>query len=624
MVGTSIQSPNPSETELGLSRTLAEIYAQLVSRQPIMRAVIDKLGLKMSPEQLADMVKTNVVPSAQLLEITVLDVNPERARLLADAIANELILQSPTGPQGKKEREAFIQSQLGNLQAKIQNLDQQVQELEDSVQKMTSAAEISEAQSSLGELERLRTSYQSNYAQLLASLSDSSVNRLAIVEPATEPTYPISPNVKLNVAVAALAGLVLAAGAIVLLEFFNDTLTWRSGETQSVLEMPVLGALSKVSDGAGKIVVSESPWSPDANALRHVRDSIFLTPQGQTLSTLLISSSLPGEGKSFVAANLAAVIALPKPSIADINSTPGSSVILVDADLRKPALHEIFDMPNLLGLTDVLAAPEAAAETVLEKALRPVNGDNLLLLPAGRTPLDPGSLLNSPRFRQVLSLLKARASLIILDSAPLLAAIETKAIANVVDGTILVVFDGQTTARAIRRATDYFRGMGKNNLLGLVFNRVNLPHSYGYYSYYSMYTPAQQQLTKSQQKPSLLGKILPFMKPQQKGTSTLKLAEAADYLGVSQDTARRWCEQGRILATKRSRRWSVCLEDLNEFIADYRDVSANREVSLLNSPVRERDIAQPKGGSSDWLEEPESKSGGVLSVLESETTYSDS
>jgi len=579
MVGTSIQSPNPNATEFGLSQTLAEIYAQLVRRQPIMQAVIDKLGLKMSPEQLASMIRTNVVSSAQLLEITVMDVNPQRARLLVDAIANELILQSPTGPQGIREREAFIQSQLGNLQIKIQNLDQQVKDLEDSIQEMTSAAEISEAQSRLGELERLRTSYQGNYAQLLSSLSDSSINRLTIVEPAMEPTYPIAPDVKMNVIVAAVAGLVLAVIAIILLEFFNDTLSWQSSETQSVLGVPVLGALSKVHNGASKIVAYESPWSPEANALRHVRDSIFLASKGQGLSTLLITSSLPGEGKSFLAANLATVITLPQPSAADAVSTPSSCVILIDADLRKPALHEMFDMPNLLGLTDVLAAPEDAVETVLEKALRPVNGANLLLLPAGRTPLDPGFLLNSPKFPQMLSLLKTHANLIIIDSAPLLAAIETRAIADAVDGTVLVAWDGQVTTGAIRRATHYFQSRKGNSLLGMVFNHVNLPHNYDYYAYYSRYAPTRPQLGELQQKPSLLGKILPFTRSHQNKTPNLTVAESADYLGVSRDTVRRWCEQGRLQAKRKRGRWSVLQEDLEKFVADYQHDGGSKKQS---------------------------------------------
>ncbi len=169
----------------------------------------------------------------------------------------------------------------------------------------------------------------------------------------------------------------------------------------------------------------------------------------------------------------------------------------------------------------------------------------------------------------MLSLLKAHANLIIIDSAPLLAAIETRAIANAVDGTVLVALDGQITARAMRRVAGYFQGKEAAKLLGLVFNRVNLPRSYGYYSYYSRSTSTQQQLGGSQQKPSLVGKILPFTRPQQKKALNLTLAETADYLGVSQDTARRWCEQGRIQAKKRHGRWSVPQEDLDKFVAGY-------------------------------------------------------
>jgi excisionase family DNA binding protein len=169
----------------------------------------------------------------------------------------------------------------------------------------------------------------------------------------------------------------------------------------------------------------------------------------------------------------------------------------------------------------------------------------------------------------VLSLLKARANFVIIDSAPLLAAIETRAIANAVDGTVLVALDGQITTRAIRRAKHYFEGRGDNGLLGLVFNRVDSPRSYGYYSYYSRYMPAQLQPERSQQKTSLLGKIFPFTRPQQGKTPTLTLAETADYLGVSQDMARRWCEQGRIQAKKRRGHWSVPQQDLDRFVADY-------------------------------------------------------
>jgi len=158
-------------------------------------------------------------------------------------------------------------------------------------------------------LEQLRGDYQNNYNQFLSNVSEASPNRLAIFEPATEPTVPVSPNVKMNVAIAAAAGLVLALGTIILLEFFSDTLVWNPGETSSVLGLPVLGAIGKVDKHSNPLLIKSDEGSSNLDALRTLRSTIMLAAEGNSLSTLLITSSLPGEGKSFLSANLAAIIA---------------------------------------------------------------------------------------------------------------------------------------------------------------------------------------------------------------------------------------------------------------------------------------------------------------------------
>jgi excisionase family DNA binding protein len=192
--------------------------------------------------------------------------------------------------------------------------------------------------------------------------------------------------------------------------------------------------------------------------------------------------------------------------------------------------------------------------------------------------------LNSPLFTKVLYHLKTQADLIVIDSAPVLLAIETKAIANVVDGALLVVSDGQTRGKEMKKAVDYFQGRHTNNLLGLVFNRVKLPRSY---DYYSSYTYGVKPLLDEKPKRQAFGlaNIWPFSRPQQQQTTTLNLDEVADYLGVGEDTARRWCEQGRIPATKTGRRWSVRLADLNEFVAIYQrgDTATEAGVELVSA-----------------------------------------
>jgi capsular polysaccharide biosynthesis protein len=205
MVGASIiENTNPNERDLGLSRTLAEVYAELTKRKPITQAVIDRLGLEMTSDQLVSMIQTSVIYNAQLLEIIVIDVHPRRAQLLANTIGEELILQSPTGSGNQQEQDKFIRDQLAELQIKIEDANIRIKEVEDNLTTLTSAVEIAEAQSKLTELEKLKQDYQANYTQFLSNLSESSINRLAIFEPAVEPTFPVGPNVRINVLVAAV------------------------------------------------------------------------------------------------------------------------------------------------------------------------------------------------------------------------------------------------------------------------------------------------------------------------------------------------------------------------------------------------------------------------------------
>ncbi len=587
MVGSNIiENPNPNLQEMGSINTLASVYGELAKRKLVTQAVIDKLGLQMSSEQLAEMIQTSVIAKAQLLEIFVLDINPQRAQMIANAVAEELIFQSPTGSGKQQERDQFIQAQLADLQVKIENTNNKIKELEDTLGGLTSAVEIAEAQSKLAELEKLKGDYQDSYNKFLGNISNEAINRLAVFEPAAEPTTPVSPDIKMNVLLAAVAGMVLAVSAIVLLEFFNDILVWQPDETHAVLGLPILGAIGKIN-GSNKIVAQGELWSPQADALRNLRSSIFLAAGEKKLTSLLVTSTLPSEGKSFVSANLAAIVASPGSSLAAVLTSSGSRVILVDADLRKPTQHEIFEMPNLLGLAEVLSLPEAAIPSMLDKVLRPTGINNLLLLPAGRSPLDPGYLLNSPRFAHLLELLATKADLVIIDSAPLLAAAETRFIANVVDGTLLVITDGRTGRRVVQKAVNYFRDKQQNNLLGLVFNRVRSAGQYAYYSTYRSHVHELQEAaaTQSKRQNGWLGKLWPRRQPAETISSTLSLSEAANYLGVSKQMAQRWCEEGRLPATKIRRNWLVNLGDLDEFIAGYQPESNITEPDTVKKTV---------------------------------------
>ena len=562
MVGTSIQSSNPDLRDLGLSRTLAEIYGQLVLRKPITQAVIDKLGLDMSPEQLASMINTNVIPDAQLLEITVLDIDPRRAQLLADAVARELILQSPTEAKEQQTTRQFIYAQLQELQDKIEEANRQIREIEDSMLEMTSAADIAEAKSRLSELQALKSNYQANYTGLLGYLSESSINTLTIVEPATISTQPVAPNVKKNALIAAMAGLALSVSAVLLLEFASDTLTWNAQGAQSVAGVPILGALGKLSPSADKLIARGDLWSPEADAIRNMRTNLFLSMRDRNIRTLLITSPEMGEGKTLTAANLAAITA-----------SGGSPTILVDADLRKPSIHELFDLPNLFGLADVLAASEETFEETLSQALQTVEVANLEVLPAGKVPIDPTLLLGSPNLPRLIERLQERGQLVVFDCGPVLLHPDPAILATRVDASLLVVRHDQSSRRATQKAIARFAALGLTNLAGIVFNGVSLPRRYYLYR-----QPRRRPRRRRAAQPAgsgsqgWLGRLrLPLGRGRavQADDSMLSPVDVAEYLGVTEATASRWCETGRIPATKIGRQWWVRAEDLSQFVMDY-------------------------------------------------------
>jgi capsular exopolysaccharide synthesis family protein len=568
MVGTSIQSTNPDLRDLGLSRTLAEIYGQLVLRKPITQAVIDKLGLDMSTGQLAGMISTKVVPDVQLLEITVLDVDPQRAQILADAVAQELILQSPTEAQEQQTARQFIYAQLQELQSKIEEASRQVKEAEDSMLGMTSAADIAEAKSRLAELQALKSDYQANYTSLLGYLSDSSINSLTIVEPATISTRPIAPNVKKNVLIAALAGLALSVSAVLLLEFATDSLTWHAKGPQTVAGVPILGALGKLS-ASDKVIARKDLWSPEADAIRNMRTNIFLSMRDREVDTMLISSPEMREGKTLTSVNLAAITA-----------SGGSTTIVVDADLRKPSVHELFDLPNLFGLADVLTASEEAFDETLDGALQSVDIANLWVLPAGKVPIDPTLLLGSPNMTRLIDCLRERAKLVIFDCGPMLLHPDAAILATRVDAALLVVRQDQSSRRATQKAVGRFASLGLTNLAGIVFNEVSLPRSYYLYSHRAKPGKATPDIRRGH---GWLGRFgLPFGQGQhaQVDDGMLSSADVAEYLGVTEATAARWCETGRISAVKIGRQWWVRTEDLRQFVLDYGSNHGLGEIEL--------------------------------------------
>jgi succinoglycan biosynthesis transport protein ExoP len=535
MVGTGLQSPDLDPYQLNLGRTLAAAYAELLRQGPILEAVIETLGLERTPAQLSAQIGTGIYSGAQLLEIQVTDTSPEAAALIANALAEELIRRSPATGGSDPEQQEFVRRQLEELQSKIKDVDGQISSLAASLSELTSAAEIQDVQSRIAALEEVKSLYQTTYAGLLDVYRAASPNVLSLFEPAVTPQWPVPSKTKLIVAVAGAAGLGLALGAIFLMEYLDTALRWEGNGMQSILDMPVLGAVPQVS--RKDMLSSSNLLSPVAAGVRAVQTSIFLMRPGDPFRTLLLTSPGNSEGKSFVVANLAVVLA-----------SAGNRVIVVDADMRKPSLHEYLDRPNATGLADILSN-RVGDESSLSVPLQETAFDNLLFLCAGRPPTDPVTLLTSPRFAALLEFLGDHGDVILIDSPPVLGPPDAMVLATLVDGTVLVASAGSTRRELIQQAKNRLVAQQGVSLLGLAVNRAKLDGSYRYYS------PDQQDTETVQENGD-------------SDDAMLTLGEAAKRLGISKDQARRWCKSGRLPAVKRRLRWWVDPVEIKRMLED--------------------------------------------------------
>ncbi len=543
LVGSSVfEDPSPDSLQLNISRTLAGAYAELLTQRPVLQAVIDRLGLDVLPEGLAKQISTSISYQAQLLEIRVTDTNPEAAAVIANALADELIRRSPSQGLADPQQQAFIQNQLAELMAKIEDVGSEITELSASLATQTSAAEIRDIQGKIDALEQVRTRYQSTYASLLNVSVSQSTNMLSIFEPAEVPPFSMPRNTKLIVAIAGAAGGALALAAIALMEFLDTTLRWDSTSGHSVQGLPVLGTVPQSS--RNQSLLSSNPLSPVAESIRALRSNLFLIRSGRPYKTLLVTSPEAGEGKSFVLANLAVALA-----------STGHRIIAVDADMRRPRLHELFDKPNVNGLADVLADRNGKEKV---PHLQETGYENLRLLTSGRSPDDPTALLMSSQFNEVLEILAGEGDIILVDTPPVLGPPDATLIATLMDGTVIVAASGLTKRDMLRQAKERLAAQQGVTLLGVAINRVKRNGSYYYHHYYKTeQAPKQGQglpewLTRLfSPEGALMQRVPAWARGVFEDDGRLTVAEAARRLGIGKAQARRWCKSGQLAATKR-------------------------------------------------------------------------
>ena len=473
MIGQVITNPNPTTAELTLSQQLAENYAEIANREPVRIATMQALGLTKLPDY-----RATALPDGQFIEIVVTDTIPDRAQAVATELANQLIMRSPTGNQSdEQERQVFIQDQLDNLQIQITETEDEITSLREALGEMDSARQIADTQLQINALEAKLSDLQTIYSDLLANTQGGALNTISVIEPAYKPVRPIGPNKILIVLLSAAIGLSLAVAAAYILDYLDDTVK-NAEDVEQLTNAPIIGYLSDMDfENVGALYVAENPRHPGVEEIRSLRANLEFAGVDQPLKTLFVSSADKEDGKTSVAANLAVVM-----------SQAEKNVIIVDADLRRPNVHNFFGLPNNIGLSDIFRG-----RLNIEDVIKEWPGGSVSVITAGTPPPNPAELLGSKKMGQVIEELKKNADIIIFDGPPFIVA-DAPVIGAKVDGVLVVVRVGHTHEPAINAMMEQIdRSHAK--IVGVVLNRIP-PKGVGYYTgnrYYASYYQSEME-----------------------------------------------------------------------------------------------------------------------------------
>jgi len=379
--------------------------------------------------------------------------------------------QVPAGALGAqadvlaRQRDALI-ARKADLEARIEILDTIMTDLEGKAQT------IPEKQSALFRLTSRAELLNETHARVLEQLEAKRLEEEAkggtamIFDTATQATSA-SPSVSRLLLFSGFLGLFVGVAMALVLEALDDTIHTPEDITKET-DVTFLGMVPLLDTVDDELITISAPRSPPAEAYRTLRSNINFSMVDEPARMFLVTSAGTGEGKTATAANLAVVLA-----------HAGQNVIVVDTDLRRPALHRVLHRASTPGLTNVLMG-----ETTIEEALQETSAEGLRIMASGPLPPNPAELLDSATMEQFIQQIGDYADVVLFDSPPAIVLTDAVVLSAKVERTILVAEAGQVTREAFREATRLIE-KARGTILGVVLNKLRLSaHDYYYYYYY--------------------------------------------------------------------------------------------------------------------------------------------
>ncbi|QQS26029.1 MAG: polysaccharide biosynthesis tyrosine autokinase [Actinomycetota bacterium] len=435
---------------------LLQTEIQVLESDLVRDRVREDLSLTVSPPR----VRGRAVSGTDVVEVVVRSGDPETARVVADAYVQAYIdVRREQNVSSMLDASAEVQRKITELQGQIDQIDADI------------AAAGTEDISALEEQRRVLIDQQALFAQRLDQLQvDASLQTgsAQLVKRAELPKDPVEPQPWRTLAIAGFLGLLIGVAAALIVGLIDDSLD-TSEELEEQTGLPVLAVVPVDTPPDNRPVAVSRPGDLAVESYRTLRTNVKFMGVDRPLRVLQVTSALPAEGKTTTASNLAVVLA-----------QMGQSVLLIDADLRRPRLHEVFGVPRSPGLTNVLLGEpfEMVPNLIAE---------DLTLVTSGAVPPNPSELLSGARIAELLATVADKYDVVVLDSAPVLPVSDALALSATVDGVLVVTEAGRTTKKNVAGALEQLQRV-EAPVIGLVLNRAvsskreqrGYPYGYAY------------------------------------------------------------------------------------------------------------------------------------------------
>lgn len=432
------------------SQNLVPTYADLLTNESVLSEVISRMGLAQSTISLAKMITVNPVPNTLTIKISVDGVDRDQIAQIANTLVTVFIEKINT-----IQSDRFTSSK-DSLQNELTSIDALLQAALADEEAATDPVVKSQLDAKVLQYRSMYATVLTNYEQArLAEIQTTS--SVVQVGQAGTSYLQVSPKTTIYTLVAGILGLLLAAGFVFLHDLFDNTIK-SADEVTRVLKLPVLGIIYKHNTKDGLITQTE-PFSPASNGFRSLRTNLQYADVDNPIRSILITSPSSAEGKSIISANLAVVLA-----------QTDNRVTLIDADFHRPSIHECMNLSNSRGLTTFLSRSVISVDEILQ----PTQIGTLFVIAAGQDiPQNGTEILASKKMSETLKYLLAKNGMVILDTPPVLPVADTRILAPLVDGVLLVVQAGQTTLDATRQAVENLHRVNAR-IIGVVLNNVAL------------------------------------------------------------------------------------------------------------------------------------------------------